>query len=638
MPHSLKLILAAALCLLALPACKARNNGGPDAAPDVEFTRQGLTLQFENPVPVSMVEVLDSQGGVVLRQRFQGRPKKSLSLPMSWEPQALYTVQTGLKEGAVKTSVRAPRELLQGAAVHFAVPYSGRETPFSLKGLEESGEKASSAVQGAAVTGGLILRHYGHVPADYAMTISLPGELALLELPQNAKVVEEEDGRTLHLHARMEAYSQLAYFVFRVMAEGNAPVTCRARVVRKDGAGESVYTRVVVLSPIPMKEFRRRVQAANAQAPVSAKGLFDAKNQPDTLFFGTKIFRQLGRILGTTPPPQNNFAPYTHQAVSLFNSGKEELSVLVTSRIVAHQTDRTPEAFYPPDRFTGKLKDQSAAVSATLPPQQSTTVIIPIFINGTPNPGIYDRKISIYPMGASLPVHEIVRPLYVTGTNLIAACVVCGSLILSLGGLIFFVLNFKKLIASASEQDLVVISFFGAVTFAGVNVPLRIFNSVITALFGPFAVLVLGFFNDLVYFSMLIALLRLIPRPGVATLTYLVRYLLAGMMLGGFHVLDFLYMGTALVLKESALYASGITRKGDQFEWTWFNTLAAALLLGAADALLNASSVYLHVIFYRLYFARWYIFLSILFNGFVYTGIGVYFGKRFSNTLKMVQE
>ena len=638
MPHNHKMILAAALCLLALTACKTRNNSGQDASPDVEFTRQGLTLRFKNPVPVSMVEILDSRGGVVLRQRFQGRPKKSLSLPMVWEPLALYTVQAGLQKSTVRTNVRAPQELLKGAAVHFAVPYSGRETPFSLDGLQEYGKKTNSAVQGAAVTGGLILRHYGHAPADYAMTIILPNNLDLLEFPENAKVVEKEDAKEIHLHARMEAYNQLAYFVFRVMAGGDEPAACQARVVRKDGAGETVYNRAVVLSPIPMEKFRNWVQATNVQAPTSSKGLFDSKNQPDTLFFGTKIFRYFGRLLGTSPALQNNFTPYTHQTVALYNSGEEEVSVMATSRIVAHKTERTPAAFYPPDRFTGKLKDQTVAVTATLPPQKTTTVIIPIFVNGTPNPGTYDRIINIYPMGAGAPVHEIVRPLYVTGTNLIAAGVVCGSLILSLGGLIFFALKFKKLIASASVQDLVVISFFGAVTFAGVNVPLKIFNSVITAVFGPFAVLVLGFFNDLVYFSMLIALLRLIPRPGVTTLAYLVRYLLAGMMLGGFHVLDFLYMGTALVLKESALYASGITRKGDQFEWTWFNTLAAALLLGAADALLNASSVYLHVIFYRLYFARWYIFLSIVFNGFVYTGIGVFFGKRFSNTLKMVQE
>ncbi len=137
---------------------------------------------------------------------------------------------------------------------------------------------------------------------------------------------------------------------------------------------------------------------------------------------------------------------------------------------------------------------------------------------------------------------------------------------------------------------------------------------------------------------MLIALLRLVPRPGVVTLAFLVRYLLSGMMLGGFHVLDFLYMGTALVLKEGALYAAGVTRKQEDFEWTFFRTLLTALLLGTADALINASSVYLHVIFYRLYFAKWYIFLTILFNGFVYTGMGVFFGRRFSNTLKMVQE
>jgi hypothetical protein len=278
------------------------------------------------------------------------------------------------------------------------------------------------------------------------------------------------------------------------------------------------------------------------------------------------------------------------------------------------------------------------AITATLAPQSVTKIIMPVFIHSTPHPGVYDRHIHLYPMGNSLPILHEVRPLYVTRTDTTAISVTLASLVLSIGGLVFFVLKFRGLIAGMPVRHLVVISFFGAVTFAGINVPLRIFNSLIAALFGPFSVLITGFFNDLIYFSMIVALLRLIPRPGVVTLVFLVRYLLSGMMLGGFHVLDLLFMGTSLVLKEAALYASGITREKDGFEWSFFNTLLTALLLGIADAAINATSVYLHVVFYRLYFADWYIFLSILFNGFVYTGIGVFFGRRFSNTLKMVQE
>ena len=633
-----------ALCLLIIAicaacfACRAENEKASAPKASVSFASQGILIRLEKPLEVDSVRVLNSLGRVEINQRYGNGLRKSFKLSLAWQHGAAYQIEFRVKGKTLIVYGQAPSDPPLGAAVHFSMPYSGRVESFGLKGLQKNEKSFSTAAVGSTITGGLTLQHYSRTPAMYKVSIDLPRDLELVEAPPGCRIQNYEQGLRIMVEQTMETSNPLAYFVFRVKLLEQRPMLCQARVIRKFNTGKTVFTRTIRLSGIPAEEIRNRIQVDDLSLPTLATGFFDAKSMPDTLFFGSGIFRRLGKLLGINTMPRNYWTPYTYQTVRLSNSGQEPFSVLVTSRITVHGGSQVPAAFLPPDQYTGKLKDKSVAITASIPPKSAVTVVLPVFVSSVPKSGVYDRLINIYPMGSSLIVHKVTSPLYVKTTDIVAVGVVVGSLVLSLCGLVFFVFKFKKLIAGMQVQHLVVISFFGAVTFAGINVPLKIFNSVITALFGPFSVLILGFFNDLIYFSMLIALLRLVPRPGVVTLAFLVRYLLSGMMLGGFHVLDFLYMGTALVLKEGALYAAGVTRKQEDFEWTFFRTLLTALLLGTADALINASSVYLHVIFYRLYFAKWYIFLTILFNGFVYTGMGVFFGRRFSNTLKMVQE
>ncbi len=629
-------MFAAFLCVIVLAACDPGQER--NSSPGVTFMYQGIRLDLLQSSPVDSIRITDKNGQEVFYQVYRAVERKRLHVPLAWELGATYTLELQCNTATSITEIQAPKEVPAGAAVHFGLPYAGREEPFSLDGQRGTVQSAYSGVTGSIITGGLTLRHYAGGQADYHVEINLPAGLKPVEIPSDMRAEKYEGGHRLTVACSLNAPNQLKYYVFRVKLTTDTALTCKAQVVREVGSDRYQFERTVQLYPLSMPDIREKIEVTNISMPTSAHGLFDTKSQPDTLYFGPKFLRLMGRILGTASLPKNNWAPFTHQTIQLRNTGETPISVLVTSRITRQNSAEVPTAFLPPDHFTGKLKDRSVAVTATLHPDEPAKIIIPVFVGAAPQPGVYDRNISIFPMGNNQPILEQVLPLYISNTNITALCVTLASVLLSLGGLVFFIIKFKQIIAGMTVQHLVVISFFGAITFAGINVPLRIFNSLITALFGPFSVLLTGFFNDLVYFSIIVALLRLIPRPGVVTLVFLIRYLLSGMMLGGFHVLDFLFMGTSLVLKETALYASGITHPQKEFNWSFAGTFFAAILLGAADAGINASNIYLQMIFYRLYYADWYILLTIVFNGFVYTGIGVFFGRRFSGTLQMVQD
>jgi hypothetical protein len=60
------------------------------------------------------------------------------------------------------------------------------------------------------------------------------------------------------------------------------------------------------------------------------------------------------------------------------------------------------------------------------------------------------------------------------------------------------------------------------------------------------------------------------------------------------------------------------------------------IALGLADAASTFTSLTLNAVFYRLFFANWYIMLNVFVTGFIYTLIGVYLGRPLGHSLRKV--
>lgn len=183
-------------------------------------------------------------------------------------------------------------------------------------------------------------------------------------------------------------------------------------------------------------------------------------------------------------------------------------------------------------------------------------------------------------------------------------------------------------------KDLILIALFGTVIFAVVNIPGTILFNVAHVLLGPFSFFLTGFFYEVIFYLLLISLLVLIPRTGVVTLAIMVRFLMSSFILGEFSPVSFLYYPTMAVVLEGAVYLSGISKESRNFSKR--RIMVAAVTLGLADAYLSFVSFNLSMLFYRLYYANWYIGIYIVINGFLFTFLAVPFGFSLGKRLRAV--
>ncbi|MDE0683959.1 MAG: hypothetical protein OXI63_13665, partial [Candidatus Poribacteria bacterium] len=114
---------------------------------------------------------------------------------------------------------------------------------------------------------------------------------------------------------------------------------------------------------------------------------------------------------------------------------------------------------------------------------------------------------------------------------------------------------------------------------------------------------------------------------GVILLVSAVRLLLSGVTFGLFTPMAIVYTGTSVLLLETGfLFVRGR------------NILAWAVVLGLCDAIAVYVDFQLSILFYRLFYADWYIVLRILIEGFAYTFIGVLLGAKLGRGLWRVAD
>ena len=170
-------------------------------------------------------------------------------------------------------------------------------------------------------------------------------------------------------------------------------------------------------------------------------------------------------------------------------------------------------------------------------------------------------------------------------------------------------------------------------------VPSTLFLNLISAALGPISVLLTGLINETLYYALLTALLIYISGApeevtrhdgkgsGVILLVSAVRLLLSGVTFGLFTPMAIVYTGTSVLLLETGfLFVRGR------------NILAWAVVIGLCDAIAVYVEFQLSILFYRLFYADWYIILRILIEGFAYTFIGVLLGARLGKGLWRVAD
>ena len=607
----------------------------------VTFFSLGAKVQFSTDAPVQRLSAVNADGVMVAQLDFPVPPRQTESLYFEWLEGETYRFEATLSTGSVNTeTVTAPRTYTHGT-LEVAIPY-GAAVQSNLE--NPSGNNQKALVLDGSEMAATVLVTNGNVPTTFDLKLCLPETLTVVRLPTDWKseIINKETclSTTGRLNIASEVwYRELVLRTSEVNPTEGQEISGAVRFTTDSGQTWEQQTTVQLqMATIP--EIAERLSIESIEMPTDAMGTVDPKQREDTIYYARPLFRWL-RTSQT-----NAYEPITYQMVQLRNAGEETIHVVVSSTNTDTKNGETIPFLAPPATANGGT-NRSVAF-ASLPGGVVTEVPLPIYFHpmyieqgNQPKqaiPGAYARDITVKVWGSDATILREKRPLHLIVPNQQALLI---SLLAIIGSSIGFavVLRFhERIFAGFTTKQIIVIALFGTTIFVGVMVPSTLFLNLIRAVLGPISVLLTGLINETLYYALLTALLIYISGnpeeatrqgkgSGVILLVSAVRLLLSGVTFGLFTPMAIVYTGTSVLLLETGfLFVRGR------------NILAWAVVLGLCDAIAVYVDFQLSILFYRLFYADWYIVLRILIEGFVYTFIGVLLGARLGRGLWRVAD
>lgn len=549
-----------------------------------------LGVDVVSNLPMDRVEIHDAEG----------QPLAIRRLPSAGR---LAHVTVPLESGATYTAVGVAG--LQRTEALFAIPTTG---PVTVQ------------VEAPAGQGRQPLN-----PGDVVPLVRMEGASARVALHLEAgPAVEAEVRLGEHLLSRSLGAGERTVIELPVNADGDAPIE-----VRTDS---DVLQATLRTSARSIEAAREALTVSHPVFPVDAWGRPDRARPPDRVTLPSRGWETLMTRLGLGWRPRSDQAPWAWQALTLRNHDDEPLSVLIRAQVL-----RDGE---PAPAFRAQIREgESDEVRALLrvPAAGEARAILPLHVDRhAAGPGDYTRVLEVFPLGSDRPVHRIEAPLRVSVGSGWASGGLAVALTASVLGYGLLALRGRRWMAERRTSELVTIALFGSLTFV-VGAAFQILGMGVATVLGPFAPLLTGLPDDAFRACLLGALVTLIPRPGVVALATATGFLMRGLALGSFHPVDLLYLGSSIFWLESCLWLAGCTRDP---AWTdgsrgarW---LRLGLGLGVANVCATASALVVSVVFYRLFFAGWYVALILALPGFLYVLAGALVAVDFAAALRRV--
>ena len=603
----------------------------------VTFFSLGAKVQFSTEAPVQRLRAFNANGVRVAQLDFPVPPRQIESLYFQWREGETYRFEATLSTGSVDTeTVTTPHVYTQGN-LEIAIPYGA-----ALKNASESEQKALVLYDSEMAATVLVTN--GNVPTTFDLKLCLPETLTVVQLPTDwqSEIIDKETCLSItgRLNIASEAwYRELVLRTSEVVGTGSQEISGTVRFTTDSGqTWEQQATVQLQLTTI--SEIAERLSIESIEMPTDAMGTVDSRQREDTIYYARPLFRWLGTS------QTNAYEPITYQTVQLRNTGEETIHVVVSSINTDTGSGGTLPFLAPPATANGGT--HRSVAFASLPGGTVTEIPLAVYFHpmyieqGKPVqalPGEYARDITVKVWGSDATILREKRPLHLIVPNQQALFI---SLLAIIGSSIGFavVLRFhERIFAGFTTKQIIVIALFGTTIFVGVMVPSTLFLNLIRAVFGPISVLLTGLINETLYYALLTALLIYMSGApeaatrhdgkgsGVILLVSAVRLLLSGVTFGLFTPMAIVYTGTSVLLLETGfLFVRGRS------------ILAWAVVLGLCDAIAVYVDLQLSILFYRLFYADWYIVLRILIEGFAYTFIGVLLGAKLGRGLWRVAD
>lgn len=277
---------------------------------------------------------------------------------------------------------------------------------------------------------------------------------------------------------------------------------------------------------------------------------------------------------------------------------------------------------------TGSVNETTALIS--LDGKKTQAFILPLYVDYfTVLEGDYSLRVTVSGNGQE-KVQEV--PLTIAKKHNLGLLAVGFSFICLLAVLTFSY-KLKGCIYRIGARGAITVALFAALAFGGITLPTTLIGDLLHVFLGPFSGLVTGILSGMLLYLLVVALLVLFRAPGVLTLMYFVKYMLAGLMFGHFTPLGLLSMCVNVAILETLLYLSGFYRRQELGKGYM---LFICLLMGVGDALVTFVNMEQMMFFYRLYYADWYLALYMLVNGLLYSSIGAWLGAKTGSKLQQV--
>lgn len=610
----------------------------------ITFFPLGAKVQFADEVPIKRVSAYNSNETMVAQLNFPVPPRQIESLYFKWKEGETYRfeVASSLERVSVQT-VTAPRTYAHGS-LEIAIPYGAAVKSDARDPLR--GSQKALILHGSEMTATVMVKN-GNVPASFDLEICLPSALHVIRMPENWKV-ETRNGKTClsttgaFSVASEDWYRQLVLRTSEVSRETPRQSDMQeiSGVVRFTTTEEETWEQktTVQLRIASISDIVENLSITAIEMPTDAAGIADPRQREGMIYHARPLFSWLGT------QQSDVYIPVAYQAIRIHNQGRETIHVVVSSINRDIKTGKAVPFLAPPDAVNAGT-DRSISF-ASLPGGELTSISLPIYFHPqSAKAGEYEREIAVKIWGSDTTVLSVKRPLHIVVPNRHALYVSGLAVIVSCIGLVVLLRFHRQFFVRFTTKQLIVIALFGTTIFVAIVVPSTLFLNLIRAILGPFSVLLTGLVNETLYYALLTALLMYIygapganatkdsrtseiySKGGVILLVSAVRLLLSGVTFGLFTPMTIIYTGTSVLLLETGFL---LVRRRGLLMW--------ALMLSICDAIAVYVDFQLSILFYRLFFADWYILLRIVVEGFVYTFIGVLLGAGLGRGLWRVAD
>lgn len=384
------------------------------------------------------------------------------------------------------------------------------------------------------------------------------------------------------------------------------------------------------------------------ELPLNKDGKKDQRLQDKSLVLRDEKLDFLRNVLqgkGASNSQSEAVHPLAYIGIDIINKAAIEKVIVTNAVLLDYKTKKLVPGLVTPattgeDAYSSVFNKEGSQAMGVISGNIKQRLIMPIYVDEKLlTSDRYWLQVSFRDGEEQIAAFE--TPIFILKKNYTALIITGSAIAIIILAVYFLGSPMRKNLAAMKTRWLITIALFSTTTFATVNVPSSLIGDFFHILLGPFSFLITGLFTGVVFYMLLISLLMLIPYSGVITLYMIIRLLLSIFAFGHLSILTiFSYSLQALCIEAGFIffrYHFQKTSEINQFLTKPQNVIPLALIFAVLDACTTYVNLQAATIFYRLYYADWYIYLVLFFNGFLFTAIGVFCGSILGRQVKKIK-